>query len=204
MKKFTYIFMMLIFALTGIPRILTAQTLKTGDKAPDFNLKSTSGKMVSLSDLKENKGAIIIFTCNNCPFSIAYEDRIIDLHNRYASKGFPVIAINPNDAKKVPEDSYRNMIKRAKSKKFHFEYIHDETQRTARNYGATRTPHVFIVVKESEHYTIKYIGAIDNNTDDPSAADKKFVENALAEILEGKEVNQSMTKAIGCTIKWRD
>jgi thiol-disulfide isomerase/thioredoxin len=87
---------------------------KVGDVVADFNLKNVTGKMVSLSGLSDNKGAIVIFTCNHCPFSVAYEDRIIALNERYAPKGYPVIAINPNDEVKVPEDSFRNMIRRAK------------------------------------------------------------------------------------------
>lgn len=177
--------------------------LMVGDKAADFNLKNVDGKNVSLSGLKNNKGAIVIFTCNNCPFSIAYEDRIIALHKKYESKGFPVIAINPNDEVKVPEDSFDNMVLRAKEKNFPFAYLQDPTQTTARFYGASRTPHVFILVKEGTEYKVQYIGTIDNNTDDADAATQKYVENAMDEILAGKKVTVDFTKAIGCAIKWK-
>ena len=160
--------------------------------------------MVSLAGMQNNKGAIVVFTCNNCPFSIAYEDRIIALHQKYAAAGYPVVAINPNDAERVPEDSYRNMKKRAKEKKFPFVYLHDETQEIAKAYGATRTPHVFILQKDSDGiYFVKYIGAIDNNTDDPVAADKKYIETAIDELSIGSKVTIPMTKAIGCSIKWK-
>jgi len=176
---------------------------KVGDKAGDFNLKNVNGKMVSLSGLTDNKGAIVIFTCNHCPFSVAYEDRIIALNSKYESKGYPVLAINPNDEKKVPEDSFRNMIKRAKDKKFTFPYLHDATQEIAKNYGASRTPHVYVLSKAGDNYTVEYIGAIDNNTDDASAATEKYVEKAVDELLNGAKVTNNFTKAIGCTIKWR-
>lgn len=180
------------------------QGLKIGDKAPDFDLKSTEGKQINLKGIQGNKGAIVVFTCNHCPFSIAYEDRIIALHNKFTSLGYPVIAINANDAKQVPEESFRHMKKRAKEKSFPFVYLHDESQETAKAYGATRTPHVFILQKDSDgSHVLRYVGAIDNNTDDPAAADKKYVETAVNELLLGNIVSLTNTKAIGCSIKWR-
>jgi peroxiredoxin len=176
---------------------------KVGDTVGDFDLKNVDKKMVSLSGLQNNKGAIVIFTCNHCPFSIAYEDRIIALHKKYESLGYPVIAINPNDEKKVPEDSYKNMIKRAKEKKFPFVYLHDATQETARTYGAVRTPHVYILSKNSGSYTVEYIGAIDNNSQEPEAVTERYVEKAIDELLKGQKVTTTGTKAIGCTIKWK-
>ncbi|MGR6086800.1 MAG: thioredoxin family protein [Arcticibacter sp.] len=191
-----------VFALISCTAF--GQGLKIGDKAPDFNLKSTEGKLISLSGIQGNKGAIVVFTCNHCPFSIAYEDRIIALHKKFSSLGYPVVAINPNDAQKVPEESFKHMKKRAKEKSFPFVYLQDETQETAKAYGATRTPHVFILQREADGtYVLMYIGAIDNNTDDPAAADKKYVENAVTEILLGNTVSLTNTKAIGCSIKWK-
>ncbi|MFM7902449.1 MAG: thioredoxin family protein [Bacteroidota bacterium] len=180
------------------------QGLKIGDQAPDFNLKSTDGKQVSLSGLQGNKGAVVIFTCNHCPFSIAYEDRIIELHKKFSSLGYPVVAINSNDAKRVPEESFKHMKKKVKEKSFPFVYLQDESQEIAKAYGATRTPHVFIVQKETDgSYALRYIGAIDNNADDPTAADKKYVESAVNELLLGNTVSLTNTKAIGCSIKWK-
>lgn len=176
---------------------------KVGDKVSDFNLKNIDGKNVSLSGLKNNKGAIVVFTCNHCPFSVAYEDRIIALHKKYAALGYPVVAINPNDAVKVPEDSFENMVIRAKEKNFPFAYLQDPTQETAKTFGAARTPHVFILTKDGKDYTVDYIGAIDNNTDEPENATQKYVENAVDELLAGKKVTTNFTKAIGCTVKWK-
>jgi peroxiredoxin len=203
MKKNTIHLSLCLFFLFTIS-FAHSQGLNIGDKAVDFNLKNIDGKMISLSGIQNNKGAIIVFTCNNCPFSIAYEDRIIALHQKYAAAGYPGVAINPNDADRVPEDSYRNMKKRAKEKKFPYVYLHDETQEVAKSYGATRTPHVFILQKDSDGvYVVKYIGAIDNNTDDPVAADKKYIESALNELNSGAPISTPITKAIGCSIKWK-
>lgn len=175
---------------------------KVGDKAIDFNLKNIDGKMISLKDYSEAKGFIVIFTCNHCPFSKAYEDRIIALNNQYASKGYPVIAINPNDPAAYPEDSYENMQVRAKEKGFTFPYLLDDTQTIAKTYGASKTPHVYILKKSGSDLTVEYIGAIDNSKD-ASAVNTKYVENALEELLQNKKVTQPSTTAIGCGIKWK-
>jgi peroxiredoxin len=176
---------------------------KVGDKASDFKLKNVDGKMVSMADNPAAKGYIIVFTCNTCPFAQAYEDRIISLHKNYASKGYPVIAINTNDPDLSPGDSFENMKARASSKKYPFAYLLDESQEVARTYGASRTPHVFIVSKKDDAFTIDYIGTIDDNAEDADEVKKKYVEEAMADILAGKPANVNYTKAIGCGIKWR-
>jgi len=172
---------------------------EVGDKARDFSLKNVDGTMISMDSFEEAKGFMIIFTCNSCPYSVAYEDRIIALHKKYADQGVPVIAINPNDDEKSPRDSYKKMIVRAEEKGFPFPYVYDETQKITKAYGATNTPHVYVLDAER---TVKYIGAIDNNTKSAENADKKYVEDAVDAVLKGTEVPEKKTKAIGCTIKW--
>lgn len=176
---------------------------KVGDKAADFKLKNVDGKMVSLADYKDAKGFIVVFTCNHCPFAKKYEDRIIALNKKYQAKGYPVIAIQPNDPNEVPEDNYANMQARAKEKNYGFPYVIDETQNIAHNFGATRTPHAFVLQKAGADYVVKYIGAIDDNSDDVTAVKEKYVENAVDALLAGKAVTTNNTKAVGCTIKWR-
>jgi len=176
---------------------------KVGDTAKDFSLKNIDGKMVSLKEMKNAKGVILVFTCNHCPFSKAYEDRIMDLDKKYTPLNYPVVAINPNDADIVPDDSYDNMIKNAAEKGFKFPYLYDQTQEIATEYGATRTPHVFVLQKVKEKFVVKYIGAIDNNTEEAEKADKKYVQDAVEALLNNKEVTTTETKAIGCTIKWK-
>ena len=114
-----------------------------------------------------------------------------------------MIAINPNDSIVMPEDSYSNMIVRAKEQHFTFPYLLDNTQDIAKAYGATKTPHIFILQKTNDGLTVKYTGAIDDNTEDAKAVTKKYVELAVDALLAGKEVAITSTKAIGCGIKWR-
>ncbi|WP_373494958.1 thioredoxin family protein [Aquiflexum sp.] len=173
---------------------------KIGDKAADFKLKSVDGSWVSLPN--NAKGAIVIFTCNTCPYVVAYEDRMIDLHKKYAAKGYPVIAINSNDDKVSPGDSFEKMKDRSKSKKFPYAYAYDKSQEVIKKYGASRTPHVYLLHKEGNDFMVKYIGAIDNNYQDPTGVTEKYVEEALDDLMNGRKVAVESTKAIGCSIKW--
>lgn len=204
MKKIIALFAIttLVFGATAFKQTETPG-YQIGDVATDFNLRNVDGKMVKLADFKKAKGFIVVFTCNHCPFSQAYEQRIINLHNKYAAKGYPVIAINPNDAKREPEDSYAKMQELAKAKKYPFVYLHDETQQIAKTYGATRTPHVYVVQKTKVGNTVQYIGAIDDNYEDEKQVKEKYVELAVNALLNGKAVAKTNTKAIGCTIKWK-
>lgn len=171
---------------------------KVGDKATDFKLKSVDNKMYSMADYKDAKGFIVVFTCNHCPFAVKYEDRIIDLAKKYKSKGYILLAINPNDPAAQPDDSFELMQKRAKEKKFTFPYLFDEGQKIYPQYGATKTPHVFLLDK---NLVVKYIGAIDDNVEDASQVKEKYLENAIAALEKGEEPTPNTTKAIGCSIK---
>jgi len=176
---------------------------QVGDKAQDFKLKNIDGKWVSLEDYKDAKGFIVIFTCNHCPYAKAYEDRIIALDKKYAPLVYPVIAINPNDPVAYPDDSYENMQKRAKEKGFTFPYLFDEQQTVFPQFGATRTPHIFILSKAGSDMTVEYIGAIDDNYEDASKVTNKYVENAVNALLAGEKPQVTFTKAVGCSIKVR-
>jgi peroxiredoxin len=174
---------------------------QVGDIVKDFSLKNVDGKMVSMADFSDAKGFIITFTCNTCPYSVAYEDRLIALDKKYASQGYPVIAINPNSPEARPDDSFEAMQTRAKEKGFTFPYMLDEGQKVYPVFGATRTPHMYIVAKTPKGHQVKYIGAIDDNYKDAAATTKQYVEDAVDALLAGKEVEVTMTKAIGCSIK---
>lgn len=196
-----------LFVLLGLlTALVSGKPLKyeIGDAVADFRLKNVDGKMVSLADYKDAKGAIVIFDCNTCPYSKAYNDRIIGLNKSYAPKGFPVITINANDPKLSPGDSYEEMVALAKKKKYDFPYLIDETQNVAKSFGATNTPHVFVLQKSGNDFKVAYIGTIDDNSRDASAAKKKYVEDAVEALLSGQTVSKPNTKAIGCTIKWRN
>lgn len=177
---------------------------EVGDSAMDFKLKNVDGKMVSLADFKDAKGFIVIFDCNTCPYSMAYNERIIDLNKKYAPLKFPVVAINANDPNLSSGDSYEEMIKEAKRKGYNFPYLVDATQSVAKAYGATNTPHVFVLIRIGNDLKVSYIGTIDNNARNGWAATKKYVENAVDELLDGKPVTTTRTKAVGCGIRWKD
>jgi len=198
-----------IFAFVLLAGLASAFTYKTtiasgykvGDIATDFSLKNIDNKKVSLKDFKDAKGFIVVFTCNHCPYAQAYEDRIVALDKKYKKLGYPVIAINPNNPEKQKEDSFELMKAKAKEKKFTFPYLFDEGQKIYPQYGATKTPHVYILQKTSKGNVVKYIGAIDDNYGDESAVKSKYVENAVDALLKNKEVSVKETKAIGCSIK---
>jgi len=178
---------------------LTAQ-LKTGDKAPRFNLKSISNKSISLDQFSKEKGVILIFTCNHCPYAKLYEDRIIALDKKFKLKGFPVVAINPNNPHIYEEDSFSNMIKHANEKGFTFPYLMDSVG-IYKEYGATKTPQVYLLNNEKGKFIVRYIGAIDDNPQNSKNVSQKYLANAIIKLLEGKSPVITETKAIGCSIK---
>lgn len=178
-----------------------AKGYEVGDAAADFKLKNIDGKMVSLSDFKSAKGFIVVFTCNHCPYAKKYEDRIVELDKKFKDQGYPVIAVNPNDPNVQPEDGYKQMIERAKQKGFTFPYLVDEGQKIYPLYGATKTPHVFVLQKENGKNIVKYIGAIDNNYENPNDVSEYYVQDAVNALIKGEPVKMTKTVAIGCTIK---
>lgn len=179
---------------------------EVGDTAEDFNLKGVSGEKISMkADMPEAKGYIVTFFCNHCPYVQAYEDRIIQLHKDLAPKGYPVVAVNPNDPEIVPEDSYENMKEKAKKRNYPFPYVIDRSQEVAKRFGATRTPHVFLLDKqENGDLKVAYIGTIDDNIENPGKVKKQYVRDAVDALENGKAPQTTKTKAIGCTIKWSD
>ena len=199
MKKLTFLSAIIMLLSSFGPEA----GYKVGDKATDFKLKNVDDKMVSLADFKDAKGFIVVFTCNHCPFSVKYEDRLNALDKKYKKLGYPVVAINSNDAKSHPSDDFDSMKKRSKEKKFTFPYLYDESQSIATAFGASRTPHIYILQKGAAGDAVKYIGAIDDNSDNAKEVKEKYVEKAVDALLAGKPVSPDFTKAIGCTIKWK-
>lgn len=177
---------------------------EVGDYASDFELTSVDGKTVSLANYGSAKGFIVVFTCNTCPYAKLYEQRIIDLDKKYASKGYPVIAINPNDVNQQPGDSMDEMVKRSKEKSYSFPYLRDDSQEVATTYGASKTPHVYVLNKESGKYRVEYIGAIDDSPREAIDVQEKYVEDAVDALIGGKKPAITSKRAIGCTIKWKD
>ena len=197
MKKLIF---MGAFSIIAVSMTLAAG-YKVGDKAEDFKLENIDGTHVSLADYSDARGFIVVFTCNGCPYAKAYQDRIISLDKKYKSQGYPVIAINPNDTDLKPEDNLEAMKKRAEDKGYTFPYLKDATQEVYRRYGATRTPHIYVLNKDNGELVVSYIGAIDDNYQDASAVRETYLASAVDALLKGKQPDPDFTKAIGCTIK---
>lgn len=175
--------------------------LGIGDIAAEINLLNVDGNMVSYTDYPDAKGFIVIFTCNTCPYAVASEDRIIALDAEFKDKGYPVIAINPNNPAVQPDDTYELMQAKASEKGFTFPYLFDETNTVYAQYGATKTPHVYLLKNTDSGRQVKYIGAIDDNVRNANAVKDRFLANAVNQLIAGKEVTVKETKAIGCSVK---
>ena len=199
MKKFILSF----FTLLGLFVNAQTVTLKPGQAAPDFKLRNVNDQFVSFSDYPSAKGFILIFTCNTCPYSRAYEKRMLDLHKKFASLGFPVIAINPNDAETSPDENFKKMQLHAKASHFTFPYLYDGGQIITALYGPRSTPQVFVVQKTPGGNIIAYAGAIDNDLQNTSADKISYVDEAVTALLNNKMPTISNTKAIGCRISWK-
>lgn len=195
---------MVVVAVLFINAAEPAAGYGVGDYAKDFKLENIDGKSVSLADYNSAKGFIVVFTCNTCPYAKAYESRIVALDKNYANKGFPVIAINPNDVSQQPGDSMDEMKKRAGGKGYTFPYLRDDSQEVARAFGATKTPHVYLLNKEAAgKFKVEFIGAIDDSPNDPSDVSETYVEDAINALLSGSKPSITEKRAIGCTIKWK-
>ena len=192
-----------VFAFKNESTIIIDKGYGIGDVVADFKLKSTSGGVTSMAENRSAKGYIIVFTCNHCPFSKAYESRIMALDKKYALQGYPVLAINPNDPTAYEEDSFENMQAVAKSKGYTFEYLQDESQNVARAFGAARTPSAYVIKREGDKFIMQYIGGIDDNTQDANGVTKRYVEDAVNSLLVGKPVVVNITKSVGCAVKWK-
>jgi peroxiredoxin len=179
---------------------MATNTLKIDSPAPDFNLPGIDGKKYSLSSFKDKKAIIVIFSCNHCPYVQAYEDRIKQLQQDYKTNGVEILAINSNEDKAYPEDSFENMKKRAAEMKFNFLYLRDEDQSVAHAYDATHTPEIFLFDKDRK---LAFHGKIDDNWQEPNRVKNHYLRNALDELLAGKEISVPETFTIGCTIKWK-
>ena len=193
----------LTFAVAAVAMLVAgtsfAAKLKIGDAAPKWSgIPGVDDKKHGLSDYKKAKLIVLVFTCNHCPVAVAYQDRLIALQKDYKAKGVQVIAVCVNDAEAYPADSFEKMKVRAKKKGFNFPYVHDKTQQSARDYGATCTPHAFLLCKERR---IAYQGAIDDNNK-PDKVEKQYLADAIDAVLAGKEPPETVTKQRGCSIKW--
>ena len=173
-------------------------TIPLGSKAPDFDLPGVDGKRHTLGSFADKPVLVVIFSCNHCPYVIAYEDRMVSIQADYAGRGVQLVAINSNDEKSYPEDSFAKMVKRAEEKKFNFPYLRDEAQEAVNAYGAVCTPHVFAFDKNR---VLRYRGRIDDSKE-PAKVTSPDLRNAVDDLLGGADVRVPDTRPFGCSIKW--
>jgi peroxiredoxin len=183
--------------MTGLE--LRTVGLPIGSPAIDFDLKGVDGKVYTLQSFRDKKALVVAFTCNHCPYVKDYEDRMIQLQRDYGHKGVTLVAINSNDDKNYPEDSFEKMVERSKEKGFNFPYVRDETQDIAKRYGGICTPHVFVF---DEKRVLQYKGRIDDNRN-ISLVKTSDLRNALDAMLSGKSPAVRETRPFGCSIKWK-
>ena len=176
-----------------------AYTLEPGNKAPDFSLLATDGKIYNLKDFDQHKYLVVFFTCNHCPYVLGSDEITRRTADRFASKGVKFVGINSNSANTHEEDDYEHMVARMNENKFPWLYLWDDTQQAALAYGALKTPHFFVFNEKRE---LVYTG---RGIDNPRESHKMTVndlDKALAELTEGKKISVPLTNPIGCTIKW--
>ena len=190
----------ILFFLFSIASIQAAE-LGIGSQMPntDYLLNDISGNQITLNEIKGENGTLIIFSCNTCPWVIRWEDRYVEIANSYLKKGIGMIAINSNVARFNGDDSLYKMKKHAKEKKYNFPYAQDPKAKLAYAFGATKTPHVYLF---NDKDNLVYRGAIDDNARDAEAVEEPFLSNAIDQLLAGRKIKKTTSKAIGCSIKF--
>lgn len=207
MKKILYWLPLIVIVLLVIQTCTLAQPISgynLGDAVADFTLKSVDGNQITLANYRNQKGLVVVFTSNHCPFSKAYENRIMALNRKFAPQGFPVLAIMPNDTAAYQDDSFENMKIRVRNKQYSYTYAIDESQATARAFGATRTPQVYVLKQRNGQFILEYTGAIDDNPQDETGIQRRYVDEAVSSLLSDRPVQSPLTKPVGCGIKWKN
>lgn len=176
--------------------------LSLGQPAPGFDLPGVDGKNHSLADYAGKvKGLAVIFSCNHCPWVIKYENRMIELGNKYMDKGIGFVLISANDVVNYPQDSFDNMKKRADQKKYPFPYLYNEKQDVAKAYGAQVTPHLFLFNADMK---LVFRGSVDDNPDKMDRPTVTYLKDAIESLVAGDaDIKNADTKAVGCSVKWK-
>lgn len=197
MKKLGSVALMLV-AMLAVPAAF-ADELAAGAKAPGFSLvNAVDGETVAMKP-DDGKLKVVIFTCNQCPYAKAFEPRLIELSHRFTHKGAHFYLVNPNDDSRYEEETLANMKARATEQRYPFPYLKDGDSSIARAYGARVTPHVFVV---DGNGIVRYRGYVDDSAK-PAERQVEGLTSALNQLLNGREVGRTETKAFGCTIKWK-
>jgi len=174
-------------------------TITIGDVAPSFSLPDTQGRRWSVAAYDGAPATVVVFTCNHCPYAIAWHDRIMQVARDYAARGVRVLAVNSNDPDRYPADSLGAMRDRVASEDWPMPYLHDATQEVAREYGAKVTPDVFVLDAEGR---LRYRGAPDADYDNPGQR-AEWLRDALDAVLDGAILERPETRPVGCSIKWK-
>ena len=173
--------------------------IELGERAPDLELPGTDGERHALAS-EDARATVVYWTCNHCPYALAWHGRLLDVARDFADRGVRVLAINSNDAESHPRDSFEAMSERVEQEGgWSHPYLHDETQEVAHAWGAERTPHVYVLDSDLR---LRYRGAPDADYDDPSLA-AGWLRGALDAVLDGAAPDPAETDAVGCTIKWK-
>ena len=190
----------LILLIVGF-NILTAKELQIGAKIPKINHKliDINGKQITLGQVIGDKGTLVIFSCNTCPWVLKWEKRYVDISKQYMDKGVGIIAVNSNVSRFDGDDSLEKMAIHAREKNYNFIYAQDPQARLANAFGATKTPHVYLFNEQNQ---LVYRGAVDDNARSEFDVDEAFLINALDQMLAGEQITKPFSKALGCSIKF--
>ena len=175
--------------------------MQVGTPAPGFSLPAVDGKTYSLDSFADAAALVIVFTCNHCPYAQAVEERLVQLQRDYAPRGVVVVAINPNDERAYPDDSFAAMVERARDRGFNFPYLRDEAQQVARAYDAACTPDIFVFDRQRK---LVYNGRLDDNWQNPGAVKRQDLRAVLDATLAGRGIDFDPVPSMGCSIKWKD
>jgi hypothetical protein len=176
-----------------------ATATKVGGRAPPLELPDTEGTVHTLPTPGEAPATVVLWTCNHCPYALGWHDRLVQVGRDYGARGVRFLAVNSNDAERYPNDSLEAMRERVRAEDWPFPYLHDESQRAARDWAAQTTPHVYVLDADLR---VRYEGAPDADHMDP-ALDAAWLREALDEVLSGREVSRAETEPVGCSIKWK-
>lgn len=182
--------------------LLYSKRLPIGWPAPNFKLEDTEEKLRSLAEFSDKESLLVVFSCNHCPYAKAAWPLIIELYDRYKDR-IAFVAVNPNDEKQYPEDSFEEMKKKKKEWQIPFPYLRDETQQVTKLYKAQCTPDSYLFKNEDGHFKLFYHGRINDNWQNPDQVVERNLEDAIEKLLKGELPPDDQPPSMGCSIKWR-
>ena len=187
--------------ITGITFLISGE-LEIGSAMPlvDHQLADISGKTMTLTNAKGDAGTLVIFSCNTCPWVLAWEDRYVTLAQEFIPKGIGMIAVNSNESQFERDDSMEEMVEHAQEMGYNFPYVQDPGSKLATAFGARKTPHIYLFDEKDK---LVYRGAIDDNARKPRKVKQTFLADAMDALLTGEKIDPVSTKALGCSIKFK-